>query len=111
MKSTATPNGTLISYLQRGAAFSLRLEGSDSVGTPIDYSGFTFKGEVRTKADVLVGTLTVDRVSTGVLRARCDDTTLWPIADLYYDIYIIEAKDWLIERSICRVSDAATEVV
>jgi len=113
MKTSITNSGILVVKLQRGAAFTLNCAGEDSAGDPIDYSTFTFKGEVRNKLDELIDTFTFDtsESATGKIKVICDDTSAWPIEDLYFDVYINEIKDWLIERSVCRVNDAATEVV
>lgn len=73
---------------KRGDSFDYNVVVTDSGGSTIDLTNWTIKCQLRTSRDQLIETLTIeeDDYSEGSYNLVCDDTTDWPVGNLYADI-------------------------
>lgn len=70
-------------YHKRGDTFSLTCTWTDSLGTAINLTGYTFKSQVRATSFVDTLTVTVTDAANGVftIAATATATANWPVTD------------------------------
>ena len=81
---------------KRGDTFELGGQALDSHNNPVDLTNYTIKAQVRDKQK-LVGDAVVTKVvaENGEYKARINNTILWPVKRLSYDVQFIDSAGYI----------------